>query len=242
MGHNSHKVPIVFDRPNYTFNDLYFNQSEIESVTSDDGRIYKVPGTEGYASITTILGATKPQSEIDSLERWRKRVGDVEANNILKDAGDRGTLLHNMCESFIKNEFDNNFDITSNSYALFKQVYPSLSKDIDNIHGIECCLYSHKLKTAGRTDLVAFYKGKLSIIDFKTTRKRKEAHWITNYYIQEAGYAIMFYEMFGLKVEQLVTIMACDNDFYGNADIFIADPNEYYESFVKRVIDYRKLV
>ena len=32
-----------------------------------------------YPSVTRILAATKPQEDIDALERWRKRVGYEEA-------------------------------------------------------------------------------------------------------------------------------------------------------------------
>jgi genome maintenance exonuclease 1 len=59
-------------------------------------------------------------------------------------------------------------------------------------------------------DCVAEYDGRISIIDFKTSRKKKYPSMIKNYFMQESAYAIMWEERTGQPITQLVTIIAVD--------------------------------
>jgi genome maintenance exonuclease 1 len=59
-----------------------------------------------------------------------------------------------------------------NFKALFNLLKPALD-NIDNIAAIETPLWSKILGLAGRTDCIAEYNGKLSIIDFKASTKEK---------------------------------------------------------------------
>ena len=54
-----------------------------------------------YPSVTTILGAMTDKSGID---KWRKRVGDEEADRISKFSANRGTVMHQFCEYFLGSE------------------------------------------------------------------------------------------------------------------------------------------
>ena len=56
------------------------------------------------------------------------------------------------------------------------------------------------------------FDGILSIVDFKTSRKLKKKQWITNYFAQEAAYAIMWEERTGEPITQLVTLTTVDNE------------------------------
>jgi genome maintenance exonuclease 1 len=83
--------------------------------------------------------------------------------------------------------------------------------NVDNIHAQECGLYSNKYKVAGRVDCVAEYKGKLSIIDFKTSTKERNDEWNENYYIQASAYAEMFEERTGNPIEQIVILVVTED-------------------------------
>ena len=63
-------------------------------------RHYVTPEGGLYPSITTILSEFSKAS----IQEWRKRVGETEANKISGKASRRGTSLHSVCESYIKNE------------------------------------------------------------------------------------------------------------------------------------------
>ena len=82
---------------------------------------------------------------------------------------------------------------------------------IDNIHALEKSLYSDYFGLAGRVDCIAEYDGELAVIDFKTSTKIKPEEWIENYYVQETAYACMYFEMTGIPVKKLITIMVAEN-------------------------------
>ena len=50
-----------------------------------------------------------------------------------------------------------------------------------------------------------------AIIDFKTSKKIKPEKWLENYFVQETAYACMYYEMTGIAVDKIVTLMVCEN-------------------------------
>jgi len=100
-------------------------------------RNYVTPSGELYPSITTILGEFSKAS----IQEWRKRVGETEANKISGKASRRGTRLHSVCEKYIQNE-DGFLDAEPyNIIELFKTIEPFLER-IDNVHGVELALYS----------------------------------------------------------------------------------------------------
>ena len=92
------------------------------------------------------------------------------------------------------------------------------------IRSQECGLYSDKYKVAGRTDLIAEYKGELSIVDFKTSTNERKDSYNENYYIQTSAYAEMFEELTGKPINQIVILVVTEN---GTVQEFIKDKQEY---------------
>ena len=70
--------------------------------TTEEGRRYFTPTGEAYPSVTTVLGVLSK----DSIQAWRKRVGEAEANRISTQASRRGTAVHKICENYIDNKED----------------------------------------------------------------------------------------------------------------------------------------
>ena len=74
---------------------------EIKRVQENVLRFYEV--TEGdkviakLPSVTTVLGQTKDMS---GLEKWKKRVGEKEANRISSLSMSRGTIMHRLIELY----------------------------------------------------------------------------------------------------------------------------------------------
>ena len=58
-----------------------------------------------------------------------------------------------------------------------------------------------------RVDCIAEYEGELAVIDFKTSEKIKPEEWLENYFVQEMFYATAYYELTGIPVKKLITIM-----------------------------------
>jgi len=172
-------------------------------------RLYVTPEGKKYPSITTVLGVRGKEA----IYEWRRRVGEEEANRITRHACARGTAMHSIAERYLNNEPDiYNKDEMPHVVALFRSIQPILDEKIGRVVMQECPLYSDHLGIAGRVDLVAEYEGKLSIIDFKTSKRVKSAAEISNYFIQAAAYAIMFEERTGIPVSRSVIIMAIDDN------------------------------
>ena len=196
---------------------LSFN---IQHESRNGKRFYATPAGELYPSITSILGEFSKAS----IQEWRKRVGETEANKISGKASRRGTSLHSVCESYIKNEDDFIDGQTPNIVELFKTIEPFLER-VDNIHGVELALYSDHFGVAGRTDLIAEFDGILSVIDYKTSNKIKKKDWCESYFAQCAFYAVAYEELTKIPVPQVVVIIAVDSDspqlFVENRDDWI---------------------
>ena len=188
---------------NYVGNDLI--DLPVEYI--DGKRFYVTPNDDKYISITTILSNLSKAS----ISRWRKRVGEKEANKVSTKASRRGTSVHNLCERYIKNQ-DGFLDSgMPNEVEMFQSIEPLLNR-IDNIHVVEGALYSDHFKLAGRTDLIAEFDGRLSVVDYKTSNRIKAWEHCHSYFMQGAFYAVAYEERTGISVDTIVIIMAVENE------------------------------
>ena len=180
---------------------------ELEANTIDGVRYYTLPSGKKAPSITSITSFYNRQTFIN----WRKKIGEEEANKITKVATDRGTKFHDLVEKYLSNEDVSSLkDVLPSTKARWIAARESLNK-IDNIHALEKPLYSEYFGIAGRVDCIAEYEGELAVIDFKTSKKIKPEKWLQNYFVQETAYACMYYEMTGISVKKIVTLMVADN-------------------------------
>ena len=207
------------------------NFPNLKAKTTEQGRRYFVEGN-AYPSVTTVIGEKKK----DSILKWRRKVGEEEANAISKRASTRGNKCHKLAEDYLSNKPLDRYRDDVLSLGMFHQIRPYIDK-INNIHALEESLYSHTLKLAGRVDCIAEYDNELAIIDFKTSSKYKREEWIQDYFSQETAYAIMFQELTGLKVKQLVTIIATEQ---GTPQIFVKNNILEFVPKLKEYIDYYK--
>jgi len=183
---------------------------ELNTENINGQRYYVLPdGVTKLKSVTTILGE---KSDKTALNEWRKKVGDAEADRISNQAARRGTSIHKIAERYVLNEENIYRDQMPVNVETFKSIQSTLDERVDNILGIELPLYSKALGCAGRTDLVAEYDGKLSIIDFKTSRKPKKEEWIENYFLQSTVYSMMFEWTYKFSVPQIAIIIAVDDE------------------------------
>jgi len=199
----------------------------------ETGRKYVTPNGEYYSSITTILG-----SKInESLESWKASVGFEEAEKICHHAATRGTAMHNIAERYLDNESEYFLKADMpHTRALFNSIRPILDEHISEVILQECPLYSDALRAAGRVDLVAIYDGKYSIVDFKTARRRKRKEDISSYFQQATAYSIMFEERTGIAIDQIVIIMAVDND--PSPIVFVEKTKNYIKPLYETIKTY----
>ena len=189
------------------FNHIDLDLQPLEREHIDGVRYYKIPDEDELVKMVSITSVTSHFNK-EIFVKWRKRVGNEEADKITKAATGRGTDMHTLTEHYLKNE--DLPEVRPISDFLFKIAKGKLNK-IDNIYALEGPLYSKELGIAGTVDCIAEYDGELAIIDFKTSKKPKPRNWIEHYFVQCMAYGCMLYEMKGISIKKLVIIMACEN-------------------------------
>lgn len=193
---------------------------EIEATTTADGRVYHTDAGD-LPSVTTVL---KNALDHTALDAWRKRVGDVEASKVTHQASVRGTEVHHLAEQYLSNNAHWKRGAMPVNIDTFQSVRKQLDSRVGIIRGLELPLYSRRLFTAGRTDLVAEWDGVDSIVDFKTSRRIKQESDILGYFIQKTCYSLMLEELTGLLCPQIVTVMMID---FEEPKIFVKQRNDY---------------
>ena len=170
-------------------------------------RYYITPEGNRYPSVTTMLG----HQEKPWLEDWRTSLGREKADKETKRASERGDAIHKLIEIYLDNKLTS--DVTRQYHqeyvAGFNQVKLRLNK-VDNIRAQEIAIYSDTLQIAGRIDCIAEYDGVLSVVDFKTSTNMKDQNMIHDYFLQTTAYAIMWAEITGEPIEDVVIIMSVE--------------------------------
>ncbi len=225
------------------------------NIEDKNGVLHKLP------SVTTILGEMTDKS---SIENWRKRVGNAEADRISKFSANRGTCMHQKLEYWFTSDIQDKGErikkvneqmlefVKENGYTaeelkcgdgLFNSLYIcGFFNKVARIVEMENTLWSlEQGGYAGRVDCIYEDKeGKLVLLDFKTARHKKRAEWITNYYMQLSAYYFAYYQMHGIKLDRAELWIAVENDIPQLVEISQSELKVWLKQFLKLVIDYHR--
>jgi genome maintenance exonuclease 1 len=186
-------------------------------------RFYEVEGCGTFPSVTTVLSTTSDKS---GLEKWRKRVGEAEAERIGKEATNRGTVMHKHLEIYLGEDLTkdkkeileiagqkaktdeeiNQFD--NKAKDLGEDLFMKFYKHNDFFPRIQETIFQEKflwfnsgeLGYAGTVDNFSLLKdGSKKVIDFKTAKKPKLDDWILDYKLQVSAYSVAIWQRFGIK-------------------------------------------
>ena len=197
----------------------------LERIETNGNRFYKTPdGT--FPSVTTVTGWEKQ----NFFTKWRKD-NPKEAVRVCV----RGNKLHSLIESYLNNEQVSNKN-ESPEEELFTLMKGNIDK-INNIHALECPLYSKILGLAGRVDCVAEYNKELCVIDFKGSTRNKTKEDIENYFLQATAYALMWQERTGEVCKKICVIIGTEA---GMAQVFLENTIDYVKKLKKTITLYRK--
>lgn len=206
----------------------------LSTVNENGKRYYQTPDGNKFPSVTTVLSINTKAAIME----WRKRVGPEEANRISAFASSRGTRVHTMIERYLDNRDDyleKSNHITKKNFYTMK---PLLDERIEKVILQEAPLYSNHLGLAGRVDCIAVFDGKLTIIDFKTSAKRKKKEHIHNYFMQMTAYAIAFEELTSIPIANLATLIV--NDVDDEPQVFKEKRDNWVEPLFDTIDRYRK--
>ena len=203
---------------------------EILTENINGKRFYVTPEGKKYPSITTVLSGRNKEG----INRWRNHVGNDVANQIMRSAAKRGTAVHTLTENYLNNEELSKQDLLP--LALFTLLKPELD-NINNIRIQEGGLQSDEYGVAGRVDCIADYKGKLSVIDFKTSTKEKKEEWVENYFIQGSAYCQMYEERYSQPIDQVVILIVTED---GAVQTFTKEKKDYLPLLKTAIKEFNK--
>lgn len=205
-------------------NKTMYEYPTLERVDLEIGRHYLDSNKKPVPSVTTVLSGTSKST--DALIQWRNRVGNEEAERIIRQSTDIGTAVHEAIENYLNGAYWNNFDET-NDQQLAQKISTKFINDglkgITEIWGLEVGLLLDNLY-AGTADCVGMYENIPTLIDFKTAKKIKKREWIEDYFLQGCAYANAHNVMFGTNIEQIVILMVDRNSIFQE---FIVRPTEF---------------
>ena len=248
-------------------NIILMAKEKIERVEVKGKRHYQVSDDTGvigtFPSVTTILSGTSDKSGLD---RWRKKVGEAEANRISTLSMNRGTVMHRLVELYkplagskeekldqLKElaktdeeitEFDQEF--INEGWIMFYKFYTNSSQYFDRVAKViesETFLWSSKAGGyAGTVDNISeMTDGKILIIDYKNSRKPKREDWIQDYFLQIAAYYVAFWERTGIKADGVEIWIANEIDYCPQTFSLTAEDVKYYfKEFTNRLNKYKE--
>lgn len=174
-----------------------------QQIDTEYGRAYKV-GSSVFPSVTTMIGF----SDREFFDKWREK-NPRESRR----TRNRGEKLHKLIETYIEDGKASRpckcrDDYDPNVIDMFLGIKKYLDERLGKVYELEQFLYSETIGTAGRTDCIAEYNNKLSIIDFKGANKELYEDSLFKYFLQAACYSFMLKELTGLDARQLVILCA----------------------------------
>lgn len=215
---------------------MYDITKDIKVETLPTGRTYFTPDGD-FPSITTILGKTADQTWLD---KWREKIGYEEAERISKAATDRGELIHKYMERHLNKEniYSELLTEPNDVQLMTRKMIEATTANITKLYAQEIAVWSPSLKFAGRVDVVGEWRNTPSIIDFKTSKKRKTASQIKDYYLQCTAYAQAHNELFGTDIQKIVILITIET---GGVQGFYGDSIHYLPDLKYRINQYNKM-
>ncbi len=210
------------------------------------GHYYTNPQGVRYPSATTMLGKLEPFEGSRGYDNWINKIKNEDkvdisgakaiAKHTSRIAMSNGSTVHHTIEHYLNNKTtDIKLPLLVNAHL---QNIKPLLHNINNISCTEIPLYSDSIKLAGTADCVAEYDGVPSVIDFKTSNKKKDESYIENYFLQVTAYCIMWKELTKQTIRQIV-ILISSND--GNLQEFVRKPSEYDELLSEKLAKFEEI-
>ena len=221
------------------WNKLYEYPKSIRSLIKDE-RHYEI-GSSKLPSVTTILNVTASDEKRESLNKWKAKVGEVEAERVKNTAATRGTAMHSYLEHHLNGQ--GLLDLSDEGRVARNMADKIIKEGLNDLHeiwGNEVVLHYPDLY-AGQTDLVGIYQGRDSIIDFKQTNKPKRDEWIEDYYLQGAAYATAHDCIYNTNIEQTVILLCTPDNFFQRFIINGQRFKHYKSEWLRRLDAYYNL-
>ncbi|XP_036608422.1 mitochondrial genome maintenance exonuclease 1 isoform X2 [Trichosurus vulpecula] len=150
----------------------------VSNIPTDSSVPLKIPLQKNkMPSVTRILQQTMTAKQILNLERWKRgmilELGEDGFAEYTKDIFLQGKHFHEALEAMLSSQEQlKELDEKTISSGYVASVWHVL-KDVSGVRALESAVHHETLKYLGLIDCVAEYRGKLCVIDWKTSEKPK---------------------------------------------------------------------
>ena len=168
-------------------------------------------------------------------------VGNAEAQRIVTESANIGTITHKHLESYVEG-----VDRPKGGNLIYQQakqlsdiIIENGMSNVNEVWAIEQSLCFPGLY-AGTADMICVHKNKPVIGDFKTSRKVKKREWIEDYFMQCAAYALAHNELYGTNIDSGLIFIVSHSGEYQEFTVEGAEFQKYTDQWLNKVEQYYK--
>ena len=190
----------------------------------NDMRYYCVSADINVPSVTSILRKTNP----NLISHYDRKLN--------YDSIEIGNFMHKYLEYYVSKE--NSFVDQSKNYNIAKKlahlVIENFIVDVDEIWGTEVSVL-YKNIYAGTIDLIGMIKGKLCLVDYKSSYRAKSKDEMEEYFLQLAAYAIAHDWQHNTSIDSVIVFLAIRNGEYEKTSISSDELESYKAKWFSRL-------
>ena len=207
------------------YNYPIYNVSKINNI-----RFYSVSESLNVPSVTSILRLTSLKQPINF------------SLNHKTDSMEIGNYMHKYLEHYVSK--NNDFHCDTKNYVIAKKlaqiIIDNFIKDLDEAWGTEVSVL-YKNLYAGTIDLIGIKDEKLSVIDYKSSYRKKTKEEMEEHFLQLAAYAIAHDWQYETKIDSIIVFLAIRNGEFENTVISNQELDSYKEKWFERLDVFTKL-
>ena len=196
----------------------------------DNIRFYSVSENLIVPCVTSILRLTNPTQTVDFNISHKT------------DSMEIGNYMHKYLEHYVSK--DNAFNDDSKNFIIAKKlaqtVIDNFINHLDEVWGTEVSVV-YKNLYAGTIDLIGVQDKQLSVIDYKSSYRKKTEEEMREHILQLAAYAVAHDWQYKTNINSLIVFLAIRNGEFKKTVISDQELDSYKQMWFKRLGMYTKL-
>jgi hypothetical protein len=193
-------------------------------------RFYSVSENLNVPSVTSILRLTNPKQPINF------------SLNYKTDSMEIGNYMHKYLEHYVSR--DDSFYSDTKNYIIAKKlaqvIIDNFIDNLDEAWGTEVSVL-YKNLYAGTIDLIGTKDEKLSVIDYKSSYRKKTKEEMEEYFLQLAAYAVAHDWQYETNIDSIIVFLAIRNGEFEKTVISGEELNSCKEKWFERLDVFGKL-
>ena len=193
-------------------------------------RFYSISENLNVPSVTSILRLTGENQPIHF--RLNHKTDSMEIGN----------YMHKYLEHYVSR--DDSFHSDTKNYLIAKKlaqiIIDNFINDLDEAWGTEVSVL-YKNLYAGTIDLIGIKDEKLSVIDYKSSYRKKTKEEMEEHFLQLAAYAMAHDWQYETNIDSIIVFLAIRNGDFEKTVISGHELDSYKEKWFERLDAFTKL-